>query len=150
MNRIGKYEKFPVLQPGDVVVCGGHTADIVTHGGGYKVRESTLSAACIELVGYSNNLERVFSDCDSSWCDPQYRPEAVFRPAKGLSIPVDFISNMIADWRSVGWRAVNAANMEEFRRIWSIDDDNAKELTVDEVSKLLGYKVKIVGSDSAD
>lgn len=33
MERTGKYEEFPALQPGDLVVCGKHTAYIVTNGG---------------------------------------------------------------------------------------------------------------------
>ncbi len=149
MNRVDKYEKFPVLQPGDVVVCGCHTAYIVTGEGGYRLQESTCSNGYAAMVGYANNLKRLFIDYDG-YDDPQYRPEVVFRPSSGYVIPPGIISNMIADWRSVGRLAVDAANIETFRRIWSIDDDNTKELTIDEVSKLLGYKVKIVGSGIAD
>jgi hypothetical protein len=139
MERTGKYEKFPVLQPGDVVVCRKHTAYIVTHGGGYRLMESLDRAEWMSIVGYVNNLDRLFCDCVS--CEaPQYTPEAVFRPSSGYTIPTGIISNMIADWR-----LVNPAHGETFSRVWSIDD--VKELTVDEVSKLLGYKVKIVGSD---
>lgn len=142
MERTGKYEKFPVLQPGDVVVCGKHTAYIVTHGGGYRLRESSDRAVCASLVGYANNLDSLFNDCAS--CEaPQYTPEAVFRPSSGHTISPGSISNMMADWRSVN--TAHAEHAETFSRIWSIDD--VKELTVDEVSKLLGYKVKIVGSD---
>lgn len=144
MERTGKYEKFPVLQPGDVVVCGKHAAYLVTHGGGYRLRESSDRATCASLVGYVNNMDNLFGDCGS--CEsPQFIPEAVFRPYRGYTIPSGIISSMIADWRSV-----NTAHAETFSRIWSIDDDNAKELTMDEVSKLLGYKVKIVGSGIAD
>lgn len=139
MERTGKYEKFPVLKAGDVVVCGKHTVYLVTHGGGYGLRESSDRAECAALVGYVNDLDNLFSDCVNGG-SPQYIPEVVFRPSCGYTIPSGIISNMIADWRSV-----NTAHVETFSRIWSIDD--AKELTVDEVSELLGYKVKIVGSD---
>lgn len=141
MERTGKYEKFPVLQPGDVVICGKHTAYIVTDGGGYKLMESADPKACAALVGYDSSLEHLFTDCDNYY-DTQYRPEAVFRPYKGLCIPSATISTALTDWRIV--------RGTKFERIWSIDDDNAKELTVDQVSSLLGYNVKIVGSGIAD
>lgn len=141
MNRVDKYEKFPVLEAGDVVICKKHTAYIVTNGGGYKLVESSDPKECAALVGYVSSLEHLFTDCDSYY-DQQYCPEAVFRPFKGFSIPSGAIAAALADWRIV--------RGEKFDRIWSADDDNAKELTVDEVSKLLGYKVKIVGSDSAE
>ena len=141
MNRVGKYEKFPVLEAGDVVICYGHNAYIVTHGGGYKLRESSDSSENATLVEHVDNLEHLFRDCDSYY-DKQYRPEAVFRPYQGYSIPSGAISTALTDWRIVRGK--------KFERIWSIDDDNTKELTVDEVSKLLGYKVKIVGSGIAD
>lgn len=142
MERTGKYEKFPVLQPGDVVICGRHTAYIVTGEGGYKLTESSdTKREWAALVGYVDSLEHLYTDCDNYY-EPQYRPKAVFRPFKGYVIPSGSISTALTDWRIVRGK--------KFERIWSIDDDNTKELTVDEVSKLLGYKVKIVGSGIAD
>ena len=141
MERTGKYEKFPVLQPGDVVVCGKHTAYIVAGEGGYKLRDSADPAEPAALVGFVDNFEKLFEGSNSCRYR-EYIPEAVFRPSSGYAIQSGVISNMIADWRSV------STHNERFSRIWSIDDDNAKELTVDEVSKLLGYKVKIVGSEN--
>jgi hypothetical protein len=141
MERTGKYEKFPVLEAGDVVVCGMHTAYLVTGEGCYGFLPTSSNSFWAKLWSYADCVERLFDNCDSCRL-PEYTPEAVFRPSSGYVIPVDIISNMIEDWRSA-----NAGNDERFSRIWSIDDDNSKELTVDEVSKLLGYKVKIVGSD---
>lgn len=140
MNRVGKYEKFPVLEAGDVVVCGGHTAYIVTGEGGYVLRPPVGEHFNAGLCGYVDYFETLFDNSDDGNY-PEYIPEAVFRKSDGYTIPSGFIPKMMADWRSV-----NTDNIETFRRIWSIDDDNAKELTVDEVSKLLGYKVKIVGA----
>jgi hypothetical protein len=140
MERTGKYEKFPVLQPGDVVVCGGHTAYIVTGKGGYMFRSPAGECPDAVLCGYVEDFEDLLDDsCSGEY--QEYIPEAVFRRSGGHTIPAGFILKMIADWRSVG-----ATTIETFSRVWSIDDDNAKELTVDEVSKLLGYKVKIVGA----
>lgn len=143
MNRVGKYEKFPVLKAGDVVICGKHTAYLVTGEGGYKLIPANDKAfgawLCAFADDFGNLLDNIY-DCNR----PDYIPEAVFRPAGGYVIPPGIISNIIKDWRAV------STHNERFSRIWSIDDDNVTELTVDEVSKLLGYRVKIVGPGIAD
>lgn len=142
MNRTGKYKDFPELKAGDLVVCGNHTAYMVTGEGGYELVESSDPAVPAVVGGFVDNMERLFDDCNI--CElSQYVPEAVFRPLGGLPITTYSIKTAIRNWRSV-----STAYDGRLVRVWSIDD--AKELTVDEVSKLLGYKVKIVGSGSAD
>lgn len=145
MERIGKYENFPVLEAGDVVICGNHVAYIATGEGGYRFLISDSWTSNAVLCGHVDCFEKLFDTCYSGPYPAYNIPEAVFRRSSGCTIPSSIIPEMMVDWRSV-----NTANIEEFRRIWSIDDDSAKELTVDEVSKLLGYKVKIVGSGSAE
>lgn len=136
MERTGKYEKFPTLKSGDLVVCGEHTAYIVTGGGSYKLRESSDPDESAALVGHVGDLESLLD-----YGYPEYTPEAVFRPSKGFGISSYVISIALADWRDA-----RIFFGERFSRIWSIDDDETKELTVDEVSEKLGYKIKIVGS----
>lgn len=138
MNRTGKYKDFPELKAGDLVVCGKHTAYIVTGEGGYKLIPANDKAFGAWLCAFADDFEKLLDNIyDCNYRD--YIPEAVFRPSSGYVIPPGIISNMIADWRSV------STHNERFSRIWSVDDDDTKELTVDEVSELLGYKVKIVG-----
>ena len=138
MERTGKYEKFPILEAGDVVVCGEHTAYLVIGKGGYMLRDSSNTQVPADLCTYITNIESLL---DSIGGYSTSKPMVVFRPSEGFIIPTGVISTALTDWR-----LVRTDNDERFERIWSIDDDDAKELTVDEVSKLLGYKVKIVGA----
>lgn len=142
MKRTGKYKNFPELKAGDFVVCGNHTAYIVTGEGGYSLKESLDPTTPAVVDGFVDNMECLFADCNIICSLPELIPEAVFRPLGGLPITTYSLKTALRYWRSV-----NTAHDGRLVRVWSIDDDNAKELTVDEVSKLLGYKVKIVGSD---
>lgn len=135
---MSKFEKFPELKEGDLVVCGRNSGYLVTGLGAYEVRFSNYNGIpAAAIVGTTKGLLSIL-ELDTDYVNDSYIPQAVFRPDAGKMLSWINLADMLKDYRN----SVNSGS--EYSCVWYKDRDEAKELTVDEVSKLLGYKVKIV------
>ena len=139
---MSKFENFPVLKEGDLVVCGRNNGYLVTGLGAYEVLYSNhngLPASAI--VGSTKNLMSILelaTDCINYY----YIPQAVFRPNSDTMLSWIDLAVILKDY-------INSVDTSSsYSCVWCKDRDETKDLTVDEVSKLLGYKVKIVGKEN--
>ena len=138
---MSKFDDFPELKEGDLVVCGKRNGFLMTGRGAYVLEifsdgNSDVAKITGNVANPKNELE-----LDSEYPNSFYVPQVVFRPPAGKLIDWDVLPSMLVDPEE--WIDEDS----DYTCVWSQDIDETKELTVDEVSELLGYKVKIVGSD---
>ena len=138
---MSKFENFPELKEGDLVVCGRNNGYLVAGMGAYEVRYSSYSGIpTSEIIGNTKNLMSIL-ELDTDYINNSYIPQAVFRPTADAMLSWIDLAVILKDYRT------SVDTSSSYSCVWCKDRDETKELTVDEVSKLLGYKVKIVGSD---
>ena len=139
---MSKFENFPVLKEGDLVVCGKRNGFLMTGRGAYVLEifsEGNSDVAKItENVANPKNVLELNAEYRNSF----YIPQAVFRPPAGKLIDWYALPSMLTDPEE--WITEDS----DYTCVWSQGIDDAKELTVDEVSELLGYRVKIVGKEN--
>lgn len=139
---MSKFENFPELKEGDLVVCGQRNGFLITSRGAYVLGiSSEVGSETVKIIG---NTETPISilELNTEYCNSFYIPQAVFRPPAGKMIEWYVLTDMLTDHKE--WIIEDA----DYTCVWSQDIDETKELTVDEVSELLGYKVKIVGKEN--
>lgn len=138
---MSKFENFPKLKEGDLVVCGKHNGFLVTDRGSYMLRiPSKVGVCAIEIIGNTSHPKDML-ELNTEFSNSFYIPQAVFRPPACELIDWCDLTAMLTDHKNY------ITSGGSCTCVWSQDIDEVKELTVNEVSELLGYKVKIVGED---
>lgn len=138
---MSKFKNFPKLKEGDLVVCGKHNGFLVTDRGAYVLRiPSKVGVQAVEIDGNTSHPTDLL-ELNTEYPNDFYIPQAVFRPPAGKLIEWYDLMSMLTDYKEY------ITKDTDYDCVWSQDIDEVKELTVDEVSEKLGYKVKIVGSD---
>ena len=139
---MSKFKNFPELKEGDLVVCGSRKGFIMTGRGSYALGiHSELGLETVKITGNLTNPISVL-ELNTEYPDDSYIPQAVFRPCEGRLIDWYDLTAMLTDPKEYITEDL------AYTCVWCKDRDEAAELTVDEVSKLLGYKVKIVGKEN--
>lgn len=139
---MSKFENFPKLKEGDLVVCGKNNGFLVTDRGSYMLSTpSKMGVRTIEIIG-STSYPTDMLELNTDYSNAFYIPQAVFRPPACMLIDWCDLTAMLTDHKKYITRGGSCTC------VWSQDIDEVKELTVDEVSELLGYKVKIVGKEN--
>lgn len=139
---MSKFENFPELKEGDLVVCGKNNGYLITGLGAYALGVSSdESSETVKITGNTSDTLDIL-ELNTEYHNSFYIPQAVFRPSAGELINWHNLTGMLTGYEEY----ITTSN--NYTRVWSLDVDEVKELTVDEVSELLGYKVKIVGKEN--
>ncbi len=139
---MSKFENFPKLKEGDLVVCGTRNGFLMTVRGAYALGMSLdAGSEMVKITGNTSNPINIL-ELNTDFHNSYYIPQVVFRPSEGELINWHDLAVMLTDHKNY------ISSGGSCTCVWSQDIDEVKELTVDEVSELLGYKVKIIGKEN--
>lgn len=133
-----KDKGMPELKPGDVVIYECYPGDKKPH--------KLLHAGCAQYgITTNDSGDVILSSWGATSTDPKVvkAASAIYRPTE-LYYAIS-MSGLEAIAKLPLGKYPEDVNSSA-KLIWKRNEE-VKELTVDEISKLLGYKVKIVGSD---
>lgn len=138
---MSKFENFPELKEGDLIVCGKRNGFLMTGRGAYALSMALEAGSeMVKITGNTSNPINIL-ELNTEFSNSFYIPQAVFRPPACELIDCCDLIAMLTDHKNY------ITSGGSCTCVWSQDTDETKELTVDEVSELLGYKVKIIGEN---